>query len=437
MMSTARRVSALSIGTILCLAACSSEPPPPAAVASAPGSIALTGARLIDGTGREPIDPATLVVSDGRVAAVGASGAVEIPSGADEIDLAGKTIVPGLVNAHAHLNNGDPALPAREQLLTQLRLYRSYGVTTVQSLGDDGDSSIAVRDEQAGGALDGARLFVSGVGVTPADVEEARRTIDGQAELGVDIIKTRLEGNENDMAPEVFQALISRAHERGLRVAAHVYYLDDANALIDAGVDVLAHSIRDQDVDQAFIDRLNERGIGYIPTLTRDLSVFVYETAPEFFDDPFFLRGIESFAPNRAQLEQLLTPEAQDRMRNSEEAQAIKAALEQANRNLARLADGGVAIAMGTDSGTSLGRWQGYFEHVELAMMVEAGLTPMQALVAATGDAARVMQLDEVGTLEPGKWADLLVLDADPLDDILNTRRIDSVWMAGLRLDGP
>ena len=95
---------------------------------------------------------------------------------------------------------------------------------------------------------------------------------------------------------------------------------------------------------------------------------------------------------------------------------------------------GGVTIAMGTDSGTQLGRWQGYFEHVELELMVEAGLTPMQALVAATGDGARVMHLDELGTLEPGKWADFVVLNANPLPEIKNTRQIHSVWVAGRRL---
>lgn len=276
-------------------------------------------------------------------------------------------------------------------------------------------------------------MFMSGVGVTPKTVAEAESTIDGHVKLGVDIIKTRLEGGPNDMKPEVYRALIARAHERKLRVAAHIFYTADANGLVDAGLDVIAHSVRDRDVDAAFIERLKSRGVGYIPTLTRDLSVFVYETRPAFFDDPFFLRGLDAY---RGQMEQLGSPELQERTRKSEQAQSIKKALVQANRNLKLLSDGGVAIALGTDSGTSLGRWQGFFEHQELAMMVEAGMTPMQALVAATGGAARVMRLDEVGTLAPGKWADLLVLDANPLDDILNTRRINAVWMAGRQL-GP
>jgi imidazolonepropionase-like amidohydrolase len=159
--------------------------------------------------------------------------------------------------------------------------------------------------------------------------------------------------------------------------------------------------------------------------------VFVYESPPAFFADPFFLKGAAAYGQAVAQLKD---PALQQKTRASAEAQAIKKALDQANRNLKRLADAGVAIAMGTDSGTGLGRWQGYFEHVELEMMVGAGMTPMQAIVAATGNAARAMRLDDkVGTLAPGKWADLVVLGENPLVDIRNTRQIESVWLAGRR----
>ncbi len=417
----------------LLLAGCSASAPEPAGDRVESASVVLTGARLLDGTGGAPLEAATIVVADGRITAVGPADAVPVPDGADRVDLAGKTVMPGLVNAHAHLNNGDPALPPLERVRSQLRLYARYGVTTVQSLGSDGagagEANVAVRNEQASVPLDGARLFVSGVNLTPGSVEEAREAIDGHAALGVDMIKTRLEGVPGDMPPDVYAALIARAHERDLRVAAHIFYLDDASGLVDAGVDVLAHSIRDQDVGDAFVERLVDLGVGYVPTLTRDLSVFVYETRPAFFDDPFFQRGLDAY---QGQVDQLLDTGLQARTRDSEDAQAIKPALSQALRNLKRLSDGGVTIGLGTDSGTSLGRWQGYFEHHELAMMVEdAGLTPMQALVAATGGAARVIGRDDIGTLEPGKRADLLVLDANPLDDIRNTRRIAAVWVDG------
>jgi imidazolonepropionase-like amidohydrolase len=202
---------------------------------------------------------------------------------------------------------------------------------------------------------------------------------------------------------------------------------------VAAGVDVVAHSVRDRDVDLAFIADMKKRGTGYVPTLTRELSVFVYESTPAFFADPFFLRGRELY---QGDVTALSDPGRQAKVRQDKTAQAIKLALDQASRNLKILSDAGVTIALGTDSGAGQGRWQGYFEHVELEMMVKAGMTPMQALVAATGAAARVSGLDHVGEIAPGKAADLLVLRANPLQNILNTRQIHSVWIAGRAVDG-
>ena len=235
-----------------------------------------------------------------------------------------------------------------------------------------------------------------------------------------------------DMTPEVYGALIEQAHKRGLRVAAHLFYLKDAKGLLDKQVDIFAHSVRDQPVDAALIAEMKRRNIGYIPTLTRDLAQFVYEGTPPYFTDPFFLRHIEEY---RNEMNQLRDPALMEKTRNNKAAQEIKPALEMANRNLKTLSDAGVVIAMGTDTGTNLGQWQGYFEQVEIEMMVKAGLTPMQAIVASTGGAAKVMKLDQqLGTIAAGKQADLLVLNANPLTDIRNTRQIHSVWIGGQRL---
>jgi imidazolonepropionase-like amidohydrolase len=392
-------------------------------------TLALTGGRVIDGTGGAPLERATLVVRNGRIDAVSRETEAAIPPGATRIDVSGKTIIPGLINAHAHVNNGDPALPLFEQLVQQMRLYAKFGVTSAVTLGDDGKESVRVRDDNERSALDRARLFVAGPPVVAKTIEEARQLIDHNAELGVNVIKTRMNGNANDMTPPVYTAVIERAHQRGLPVAAHLYYLKDARGLVEAGLDIVAHSVRDQDVDNAFVAELKRRNVAYIPTLTRDLSVFVYEATPAFFNEPFFLRGGAAY---EAEVKQLRDPALQQKTKASVEAQTIKKALDQAKRNLKRLADGGVTIAMGTDSGTGLGRWQGYFEHVEMEMMVEAGMSPMQALVAATGAAARAMRLDgEIGTIAPGKRADFVVLNADPLTDIRNSRQIDAVWIAG------
>lgn len=401
-------------------------------------SVVLTGARLIDGTGRPPIEQASVVISNGRIEAAGAASAVKAPPGATRVDLSGKTIVPGFINAHGHLNADQSKRPARERLAGQLKVYADYGVTTVVVLGtgtDDLPDAVKLRDEQTQGSLDRARVFAAGPSLRSVMSEaEARKAVDGFADAKADIIKIHITGAPNDTPPAVYKALIDQAHKRGLRVAAHLYYLKDARGLLDAGVDVMAHSIRDQDVDQALIADIKKRNIGYIPTLTRDLAVFVYETKPAFFNDPFFLRHIDVYD---REVKVLSDPALQEKTRNNKEAQVIKQALEQGNRNLKVLSDAGVAIALGTDSGTNLGQWQGYFEHVELEMMVKAGMTPMQALVAATGGAARVMKLDQqLGTIQPGRWADLVVLNGNPLSDIRQTRAIDSVWLAGKRLAG-
>jgi len=411
----------------------------PQAQAPAGQTIAVVGARVIDGTGRAPLENATVLISNGRIQEVGPN--VRIPSAATRVEAQAKTVIPGLVNAHAHVDaSKDGGAPVRDQLLAQLRTYAMYGVTTAYSLGStpaDTAEGLKLGDEQDRVPLDRARLFSSGTVIADATPADARSNVDRHADEKVDIIKIRVDGldsNPTKMKPEVYRAVIEQAHKRGLRVAAHLFYLKDAFGLLEAGADVVAHSVRDQDVTPALINELKTRTVGYIPTLTRDLSVFVYESTPAFFSDPFFQRGMALYG---RQVKQLTDPAAQEKVRMNKDAQAIKAALEQANRNLKRLSDGGVSIAMGTDTGANLvGRWQGYFEHVEMEMMVKAGLTPMQTLVAATSGAARVMKLDaQLGTLQPGRWADFVILNADPLADIRNTRQIHSVWIGGHRMN--
>lgn len=434
MIRLSARLATICLSTLLVMAGWRFQPS--LAQVPAAGTIVLTGARLIDGTGRAPLDRATVVITNGRIAAVGTAAAVTPPAGAVRIDASGKTIVPGLINAHGHLNADQSTRPIRDKLAGQLRVYADYGVTTVVVLGTgpaDLQDAIKLRDEQEHGTLDRARVYVAGPSLRDLKTaDEARQSVDRYADAKVDIVKLHITGGPNDMTPAVYGALIDQAHKRGLRVAAHLYYLKDARGLLDAGVDVIAHSVRDQDVDAALMNDVKRRNVGYIPTLTRDLAVFVYESTPAFFSDPFFLRHVDAY---RREMTSLSDPAQQEKTRTSKDAQSIKVALQQGTRNLKRLSDAGAAIALGTDSGTNLGQWQGYFEHTEIEMMVKAGLTPMQALVAATGGAARVMKLDrQLGTLEPGKWADLVVLKANPLDDIRHTRQIDAIWIGGRRL---
>jgi imidazolonepropionase-like amidohydrolase len=399
------------------------------------GTVALTGARVVDGTGRAPLEQATIVIANGRISAVGTGAAVKIPAGATRLDMSGKTIMPGIINAHGHLSFDKSDRPARERLTRQLRTYADYGVTTAVILGTgDGDleDAVKLRNEQEHGALDRARVYAAGPSLRKLQTpEEARTKVDAYADAKADLIKMHILGVPDDTPPAVYKVLIEEAHKRGLRVAAHLFYIKDARGLLDAGVDVIAHSVRDQDVDAKLIADIKRRDVGYIPTLTRDLAIFVYESTPPFFSDPFFLREVAVYGKQMAELKD---PSHQEKVRNNAEAQSIKKALEQANRNLKILSDAGVTIGLGTDSGINLGQWQGYFEHVEMEMMVKAGLTPMQALVAATSGAARVWKLEQLGAIQPGKQADLLVLNANPLSDIRNSRQIHSVWIGGRQL---
>jgi imidazolonepropionase-like amidohydrolase len=404
-------------------------------VAQAPSGAsvkAFSGARVIDGTDRPPIDNATIVVRDGKVVTVAPASRASVPANAERVSLDGKTVIPGIVNAHGHVGNTEGLEQGHysaANVTRDLKTYAAYGITTVFSLGDDQAASIFARDSQRTPSLNRARLFVAGPVLAPKTVDEARRLVAEDEAMKVDIVKIRVDdnlGTTPKMAPEIYKAVIDEAHKRNLRVAVHLFYLDDAKAVLDAGADFIAHSVRDKDVDDDFIMMLKRRDICYCPTLMREVSTFVYESTPAWFADPLFQKHADMKA-----VELLKQPQRQEQMKNSRPAQRYKAGLEVANRNLKKLSDAGVKIAMGTDTGPPA-RFQGYFELMELEMMAKAGLTPRQVLASATRDAARCMKLDrEVGTLETNKWADFVVLDADPLADISNVKKISAVYVAG------
>ena len=403
--------------------------------AQQPATTAFLGARVIDGTDRAPIENATILVRGGKILAVGAEASVTVPPGAQRVPLAGKTVIPGLINAHGHVGNTvgmEQGHYSAEHVARDLRTYAAYGITTVFSLGDDQAAGIAARDAQQAPSLNRARLFVAGPVLAPTSPADAVRLVDEDAAMKVDIVKIRVDDNLGatpKMAPAIYKAVIDEAHKKGLRVAVHLFYLADAKAVLDAGADFIAHSVRDVPVDDAFVAMMKRRGVCYCPTLMREVSTFVYESTPEWFSDPLFLKHADMAAVNA-----MKQPARQQAMAASKSAQRYKAGLAIANENLKKLATSGVTIAMGTDTGPPA-RFQGYFELMELEMMAKAGLTPRQVLASATRDAAKCMKLDaEVGTLEPNKWADFVVLDADPLADISNVRKISAVYVAGNRL---
>jgi imidazolonepropionase-like amidohydrolase len=400
---------------------------------------AFVGGRVIDGRGGV-IDRGTIVIRDGKIIAVGPVSSTPVPDGAQRVDSTGTTIMPGLINAHGHLTSAvgmrsDPNGHSRENLVRQLNTYARYGVTTVFSLGEDADVAANVmqlRNDQSSGALNGSRLFVAGPVITGNTAEAARSATDKVIASKPDLLKIRIDdnlGSTRKMPEEAWRATIARAEEAKLPIATHIFYLADARAALLAGADVIAHSVRDVPVDADFTRELKARNACYIPTLMREVSTFVYGSTPAWARDPFFLKGATAGAAD-----ELTDPARQAQVQASngyKQGLRYKEGLEVAKRNLKTLSDAGVRIAMGTDTG-SAGRWQGFFEHLELEMMVEAGLTTMQTLVAATGAAAECHgKAGQIGSIQPGASADLLVLNANPLEDIKNTRQIRSIWIAG------
>ncbi len=396
----------------------------PATLAQAPVT-AFVGATVIDGTGAPPVENGVVVVRDGRIAAAGRAASVSIPPGAVQVDLRGKTLLPGFVNAHGHV---DDPMGSRPNLERQLQLYGRYAITSVLSLGEETGAGATLRGDTRGRA----RLFFAGPVVDGNTADAAGTAADKTVAFKPDWVKIRVDDNNGagtKMPRVAYKAAIDRAHAAGLPIAAHMFYLEDAKQLLRDGIDLLAHSVRDLPVDQELITLARERNVCLVPTLMRDVSIFVYESTPEFFSDPFFTRYA-----NQATVKTLMSPERQAQVRSNPNTPKFKQVVELAGRNMMQMKKAGVKIAMGTDSGAA-NRFQGYFEHMELELMVKAGLTPMQAIVAATGDAAACIQRSGVvGTIQPGAWADLAVYAASPALDIKNTKTLESVWVGGERI---
>jgi imidazolonepropionase-like amidohydrolase len=441
----------------LLLTACQqpSSTPPTATSSAVPttsATFAISGATIWDGTGQAAIKDAVIVIKDGVIEAIGPRAATTIPQGATVLAGEGKTVIPGLINAHGHIGmvkglKGAPENYTEENVLAQMRQYARYGVTTVQSLGTDLEPMFKLRGAAKANETPRATVFTAGRGFTgkqgyPAvlpgnagvprevdSVEDVRKNIEELAAQKVDVVKIWVDdhwGHYVKIRPELYRAIIDEAHKRGLRVMAHMFYLEDARQLVAAGIDGIAHSVRDKEVDEAFIKLLKEKKTFSVSTLVREESTFVYATPPAFLDDPFFTKYVDPDI-----IKQLKDPAYGTKVKSDPDFAKFAGQLAMAKKNLKKLFDAGVPIAFGSDSGPPA-RFQGFFEHRELELMVEAGLTPAQALQTATSGAAAALKItDNFGTLVKGKRADLILLDADPLADIRNTRKINKVWIAG------
>jgi imidazolonepropionase-like amidohydrolase len=381
----------------------------------APAITVFEGARVIVGDGRPPIENASLVVNGQRIVQVGTAAAVRVPQGAVRVSLAGKTVMPAIIDTHTHLSQ------TREMLTDDLRRRAYFGVGAALSLGQDtSDVPFQMRGQTTSGL---ARVFTAGRGITAPEPgrttapywvtteAEARRAVQENAAKKVDIIKIWVDdrmGAVKKLPPDLYAAVIDEAHKNGLRVIAHIYTLADAKATLRAGLDAFAHGVRDKDLDEEFMAIVRQHPNLVLGPNMPDRGVVA---------DYSWLRG----SLPAGQFDAL-----QKGNTNRPDAQAfwgIQA------RNLAKMHAAGVRIVLGTDGNTP------YAPHVELADMVAAGMTPMQVIVAATRNGAEFLRIADAGTIDANKSADFIVLDANPLDDITNTRRISSVYLRGAKVD--
>jgi imidazolonepropionase-like amidohydrolase len=407
-----------------------------ASLSSAAASIAIVGVRLIDGTGAPPIEDAVALVEGDRIRAAGPRRVVRIPPDATVVDAKGKVLMPGLVDAHCHINQ--PPDDMKRYWVAQLR----WGVTTMRSAGNDKPETVPLFRETRRGAFLAPRAYTAGQGFSvngpypgapvfrPADAHEARTNVRSLKAQRVDFVKIWMTNPK--FPPDVISAIVDEAKRQAIPVIAHVTDVESLRQLAELGVTDFLHNPRDQPVTPELVAYAKSKKLTFAPTLANMESPWFYYEHPDILNmpmlqDALYPRGRQMLADARRREETLKSPDlAQRKARMREQTYPfIKA-----------MSDAGVRVVTGTDCGAEASQVTpfGHATHRELQMFVEAGMTPLAAIRAATLDAARVIARSEdpeYGSIRVSKAADLLLLDADPISDINNTIRISGVMRAG------
>jgi len=417
----------------------------------------LRDVRVIDGNGGQPLEHADVLITGSRITAVESQPIQKLPPNTTIVQATGRTVLPGLITNHSHLGLTKGTTVSgtnvtRANILRQLQQYTAYGVTTVTSLGLNLKPFYDLQPKAHSGATKTADMFGAdrGFGTVdsvppvsmglldtqvyrPKTPEEARAQVRETAQRHPDLIKIWVDDARHTlpvkMNPEVYKAIIDEAHANGLRVAAHVFYLEDAKSLVGDSVDIIAHGVRDTTVDPEFIKSIKGRGAWYIPTLGLDESFYVFAEHPQWLEQPLLRRALQP-----SLLKQFSDPAWRKKVLGDKALAAQKQAVATNMKNVKTLFDAGVHVGFGTDSGASPLRIAGFAEHRELKLLTEAGLTPLQAIQTATKNAAALLHLDDRGVIAPGKLADLLVVDGDPSKDITAVDDIESVWRRGKKV---
>jgi imidazolonepropionase-like amidohydrolase len=418
-------------------------------------AVLYEGARLIAGDGSAPIESSAILVENGVITRIGSKGTISAPRGASRIDLTGKTIMPALVNAHGHPGfQRDLTYTAenfaRETIMNDLNRALYFGVAVVQSQGiERGDVTYQIRSDQEAGRLGGARLRIAGRGIGAPNAgpgaaayagiayevtteTEARQAVRELATKHVNLVKIWVDdrnGRAPRLAPNLYRAIIDEGHKHGLQVNAHVFYHTDVVDLVNAGIDGIAHLVRDKEMDDALIASIVRHNVYVMPNLSPEWSTYI--------EVPHWLKDGD---PLMVLIQRSVPQPVVERIRKSYENRS-PAAVEGTRtqygilqRSLAKLAKANAKIILGCDTGLEDHPF-GMSEQHELESMVNAGMTPMQVIVAATSRPAEYLKLGKMGVLASGKEADFLVLEANPLDNITNTQRISGMYIKGAEVD--